>query len=116
MTHSHLSDMLDLDAEVLHDFHHEVITWAGSVTPERARVVDLGAGTGTGSLALARHLPHAEVIAVDVDDEMLKHLRHKAESAGLAERIRTVRADLDQPWPELGPADLIWASASLHHM
>jgi SAM-dependent methyltransferase len=115
-SHSHLSEILDLDAQVLLDYHREVITWAGSLIPDRPRIVDLGAGTGTGTLALAQHLPDAEVIAVDVDEQMLDHLRHKAESLGVAGRVRTVQADLDQPWPDLGPADLVWASASLHHM
>ena len=108
--------MLDLDAEVLHDYHRDVITWAGSLVPAGPRVVDLGAGTGTGSLALARHLPDAQVTAVDVDEEMLAHVRRRAAELGLGERVRTVRADLDRPWPDLGPADLVWASASLHHM
>ncbi|MGA5299935.1 class I SAM-dependent methyltransferase [Nucisporomicrobium flavum] len=116
MAHSHLAEMLDLDAEVLQEYHRDVITWAGSLVPARPRIIDLGAGTGTGSLALARHLPDAEVTAVDVDDEMLEHLRHRADELGLGDRVRTVQADLDQPWPDLGPADLVWASASLHHM
>lgn len=116
MAHSHLGEMLDLDAEVLHEYHRDVITWVGSLTPERPHIIDLGAGTGTGALALARQLPDAEVVAVDVSEPMLEHLRHKARALGLADRIRTVQADLDQPWPDLGPADLVWASASLHHM
>ncbi len=116
MAHSHLAEMLDLDAEVLHDYHHDLITWVGSLAPGRPRIVDLGAGTGTGTLALARHLPQAEITAVDVDEEMLGHLRARAEQAGVADRVRTVPADLDRPWPALGPADLVWASASMHHM
>lgn len=108
--------MLDLDAEVLHEHHRDVIAWVASMTPDRPRVIDLGAGTGTGTLALARRLPDAQVIAVDVDETMLEHIRHKAAALGAADRIRTVQADLDRPWPDLGPADLIWASASLHHM
>ena len=111
-----MTDVLELDAEVLHEHHRDVITWAGSLAPARARVVDLGAGTGTGTLSLARHLPDAEIVAVDVDEAMLDHLRHKVRAAGVADRVRTVRADLDGAWPALGPADLVWASASLHHM
>ncbi|WP_433381735.1 class I SAM-dependent methyltransferase [Actinoplanes sp. CA-142083] len=115
MAHQHMTEMLDLDAEVLHDFHREVISWAGSLVPAtgKARVVDLGAGSGTGTLALARQLPAAEIIAVDVDEEMLAHLRHRA---GGNSNIRTVQADLDGDWPDLGPADLVWASASMHHL
>jgi SAM-dependent methyltransferase len=64
-----------------------------------------------------RQLPDAELIALDVDEEMLKHLRNKARAAGLADRIRTVHADLDQVWPDgLTAADLVWAANSLHHM
>lgn len=110
-----MAQMLDLDADVLRDFHQEVITTAGSLVPARARVVDLGAGSGTGTLALARHLPDAEVTAVDVDEDMLGHLQRQAADAGLGERVHTVRADLDGDWPDLGPADLVWASASMHH-
>lgn len=116
MAHSHFAELLDLDAEVLSDYHRTVFDWVGGVAADRPHVVDLGAGTGVGSLALARALPGATITAVDVDDEMLDHLRRKASAAGLADRIRTVRADLDQPWPDLGPADLVWASASMHHM
>jgi trans-aconitate methyltransferase len=99
-----------------HHYHHDLITWISSLTPDRPLIIDLGAGTGTGALALARQLPHAQVVAVDVSEPMLEHLQHKAHALGVADRIRTVQADLDQPWPALGPADLVWASASLHHM
>lgn len=118
MTHStsHMADMLNLDAEVLSEHHHEMITWVVAQTPADPRIIDLGAGTGAGTLSLARHLPAATVTAVDMDEELLAHLRHRARSLGVAERIRTVQADLDQPWPDLGLADLIWASASLHHV
>ena len=116
MAHTALAELLDLDVEVLHDYHHEVIGWVGSLSPDKPLIVDLGAGTGAGSIALARELPHAQVVAVDVDDDMLTHLRRRAEALGLADRIRTVRADLNEPWPELGPADVLWASASLHHV
>jgi Methylase involved in ubiquinone/menaquinone biosynthesis len=117
MAHEHLADLLDLDAEVLSEYHREVAEWVSSNLTERARVIDVGAGTGTGTLALARQLPDAEVIALDVDEEMLKHIQDKARASGLADRIRTVQADLDQAWPDgLKPADLVWAANSLHHM
>lgn len=114
MTHSHLAEMLDLDAEVLRDFHREVFDRVAAVAPAQPLVVDLGAGTGVGTVALARALPGATVVAVDKDDEMLAHLRAKAAEFG--DRVRTVQADLDGPWPALGPADVVWAAASMHHM
>jgi SAM-dependent methyltransferase len=115
--HPDLAEMLDLDVEVLHEYHREVMTWAASLVPGRGRIVDLGAGTGNASLALARQRPDAEVIAVDVSEPMLEDIQRKAEALGIAGRIRTVQADLDHhPWPALGPADLVWAANSLHHV
>jgi SAM-dependent methyltransferase len=116
MTHPQLAEILDLDAEVLHEYHRDLIAWVGELAADRPTIVDLGAGTGTGALALARQLPDARVVAVDVDASMLERLRAKAGTQGVADRVRTVQADLDQPWPALGPADLVWASASLHHV
>jgi SAM-dependent methyltransferase len=118
MAHSEhpMAEMLDLDADVLGDHHNEVIAWAGTLVPERSRIVDLGAGTGVGTLSLARHLPGAEVTAVDMDEDLLAHLRRRAAETGVAGRVRTVRADLDGTWPDLGPVDLVWSSKAMHHL
>ncbi len=85
-------------------------------TAPASRLLDLGAGTGTGALGLAERFPQAEVIAVDVEPGSLARLRDKAVGRGLAGRVRAVEADLDAGWPDLGPLDLTWASMSLHHL
>ena len=114
-----LTELLDLDAEVLHEYLSEVIAWvrelAGDLPPRR-RILDLGSGTGTGALALARRFEEADVIAVDVSAPRLDRLRAKARELGVDRRIRTVQADLDAGWPATGPVDVVWASNSLHHM
>src|SRR5260370_41558293 len=74
MAHEHMADLLDLDAEVLSEYHREVAEWVSAHRTGPACVIDVGAGTGTGALALARQLPEAEVIALVVDEEMLKHI------------------------------------------
>src|ERR1700683_5336950 len=115
--HGHMADLLDLDGEVLSEYHREVAEWVTGNLTERARVIDVGAGTGTGTLALARQLPDAEVIALDVDEEMLKRIQDKASASGLAERIRTVHADLDQAASTgLKTAALGGVANSMHHM
>ncbi len=122
-----MAEMLDLDALVFGDLLDEAVSVAAAHAPEPTRtVVDLGAGTGTGTRALARAFPDATVVAVDADDAMLDRLRGgltgndpaggRRPGTELAERVRTVRADLDAGWPDVGVADVVWASASLHHV
>lgn len=112
-----LAELLDLDGEVLRAYLDDVVTWVAAATgPEVRRVVDLGAGTGTGTLALARRFPGAEVVAVDASASMLDRVVGAAAEAGLADRVRTVDADLDAGWPGLGDLDLAWAALSLHHV
>jgi SAM-dependent methyltransferase len=53
---------------------------------------------------------------VDLSEPLLDRLRHKARDRGVADRIRTVQADLDAAWPAIDTVDLVWASNSLHHM
>ncbi|WP_328690997.1 class I SAM-dependent methyltransferase [Streptomyces phaeochromogenes] len=108
------SEILDLDADVLAEHIASITAWLPVGSGPR-RIVDLGCGTGAGSLALLDRFPGAEVTAVDVSAAHLHRLREKA--AGAAGRLRIVRADLDATsWPDLGAPELVWASASMHHM
>jgi SAM-dependent methyltransferase len=115
---SDMAELLDLDAEVLHAYLSEVTAWLEDLTVDMSvrRVLDLGSGTGTGTFALLRHFKNAEAIAVDRSPQLLHHLRNKARDLGVADRVSTVEADLDAVWPAFGGVDLVWASASLHHM
>jgi len=113
-----LAELLDLDAEVLHCYLSGVTAWVHELAAGRSprRILDLGSGTGTGALALARRFTEAGIIAVDMSAELLGHLADKARAAGVAGRIHAVQADLDAGWPDVGSVDLVWASASLHHL
>jgi SAM-dependent methyltransferase len=115
---SEMAGLLDLDAELLSSLLSELAGWiselAGSL-PVR-RILDLGTGTGTGVFTLLRRFEQADAIAVDASAEFLRRLEARAWDLGVADRVRTVEADLDQTWPDTGPADLVWASASLHHL
>ena len=115
---SALAELLDLDAEVLHSYLSELTAWiqelAAGLAP--SRILDLGSGTGTGAFALLRRFEGADVIALDRSEQLLHHLRDKARDLGVADRVRTVQADLDAEWPAVDTVDLVWASSSLHHL
>jgi SAM-dependent methyltransferase len=112
-----LADLLDLDAKVLTSYLDEVTEWASLHTAVVPRtIVDVGAGTGTGSLALARRFKAAEVVAIDQSALMLDRLRAVAREQQLTDRLRVVQADLDSAWPGIGAVDLAWAASSLHHV
>ncbi|WP_411103249.1 class I SAM-dependent methyltransferase [Streptomyces sp. cmx-4-9] len=109
------ADILDLDAEVLAEHTASLTAWLPLAAAPR-HIVDLGCGTGTGTFALLERFPTAKVTAVDASDAHLQRLRDKARASGLADRVHTVSADLDADWPDLGRPDLVWASASMHHL
>jgi ubiquinone/menaquinone biosynthesis C-methylase UbiE len=124
MTHAHnhatesfLAEELDLDGEVLGDYWSAALELVRSAAGDPVRrVLDLGAGSGVGTIALAQLFPVAEVIAVDVSADMLDRIRAKAGALGLADRVHTVEADLDAGLPALEPIDVTWASMSMHHV
>jgi len=58
------------------------------------RIADVGTGSGCVAVALARELPHAEVIATDISSDALDVARRNAARHGVTERIRFVQTDL----------------------
>jgi arsenite methyltransferase len=79
------------------------------------RVADIGSGGGYYTFRLARAVgPTGVVYAVDVDEGLLRRIAKEAEAEGLS-NVRTVEAGTDEPnVPE--PVDLMFASASYHHI
>lgn len=112
-----MAELLELDAEVLRTYLSELTDWLGELSDrEPARIVDLGSGTGTGALALAQRFTQASITALDLSPQMLHRLSKKASGLGLSDRIRGIRTDLNESWPQLDTSNLVWAAASLHHM
>ncbi len=113
-----MAELLDLDAEVLQGYLSELTGWIAGLAADLppGRILDLGSGTGTGTVALLRRFGQASVTAVDMSAQLLHRLAERARLLGVADRVRTVQADLDTVWPAIGTVDLAWASASLHHL
>jgi methylase of polypeptide subunit release factors len=56
------------------------------------RVVDIGCGTGAGAIAVAKRVPGAEVLGVDINDLALRFARVNSALAGAG--VRAVHSDL----------------------
>lgn len=114
-----LAEILDLDAELFAPYLASVTGRVANLlggAVEVSEIVDVGAGSGTGTLALLERFPIATVTAVDSSSGMLTELARKVAAQGVADRVRTLKADACSELPGISGADLIWASASLHHL
>ncbi|WP_406461635.1 class I SAM-dependent methyltransferase [Streptomyces sp. NBC_00111] len=109
--------VLDLDAEIFAPYLAAVTSGIAELARDRvSHVVDLGAGTGTGTFALLERFPDARVTAVDSSPAMLALLTERARAKGLGDRVRTLETDAGTGLAGITDADLVWASASLHHV
>ena len=61
---------------------------------DRLRIVDVGTGSGCIAVALAVHLPEAQVEAVDSSREALEVARQNVARHGVAQRVRLAEGDL----------------------
>jgi SAM-dependent methyltransferase len=95
---------------------------AALVKPADRLAVDIGSGGGGMTLALASTLTQGRVVAVDIEPALLAAATELAgERPGARVRVETAVADLADGAESLrealgGPADLIWAAASVHHL
>jgi ubiquinone/menaquinone biosynthesis C-methylase UbiE len=79
-------------------------------------VLDIGAGTGRFSLAIAKQLRAGSVICLDLSEEMLGHLRRKAEKEGLQDRIRILKGEASASGLENESVDLVMSHSVLHEL
>ena len=112
-----LASHLELEAVISASVAEEMLnTAAAALVAEPSRILDLGAGTGAGTLALTQRFRGARVHSLDISAELLSVLAAAAASAGVADRVDAHLVDLDDDWGVRGEVDLVWASMSLHHV
>jgi len=68
--------------------------------PAKARVCEIGCGTGRNLVALARRFPDAELYGIDASEEMLKSARAAIARAALGDRVHICRALAESLDPE----------------
>lgn len=111
-----MAPMLQRQAEIAAPVHLQAATWLRELRPHPRLIVDAGSGPGVVTCLLAQAFPDAEVVAVDAAAPLLELAAERAARAGLADRVRTLHAELPGGLDRLAPVDIIWAGRSLHHI
>lgn len=87
--------------------------WALSVaaTPEAARIVDAGCGSGADTVTLAKLRPRAQIEAVERIAQFVEAARKRA--APFGERVQVRQGDMADL---RGPYDLIWCAGAIYFL
>lgn len=81
--------------------------------PEQGRALDVAAGAGRNTVALARH--GLRVDAVDISEQGLALARRRVQAAGLPDgRVQFILADIERPWLPKAQYDVIVVTFFLH--
>ncbi len=78
------------------------------------RVLDLGAGHGRTTFALAQALPDARVTAVEIHEPFVERIAGRARTSGLGDRVNAICGDMAKLDIAAGSIDLIWAEGSIY--
>jgi SAM-dependent methyltransferase len=111
---------LDVNAAFDRPWTVEAVEW---LLPDGAggAVVDVGCGAGGAACAFARRLDPdgasaVRVVALDRDPRLLEVARRRAETEGVAGRVRWGCGEVGRLPVRPGSADLVWASGVVHHV
>ncbi|MFJ4269233.1 class I SAM-dependent methyltransferase [Streptomyces coelicoflavus] len=108
---------LEAQAELYTPLYRQAMAWLAREVTDPGLVVDVGSGPGVVSCLFAESFPGARVVAADGAAPLLERARARAERLGFGDRFGTLAGDLPAALADLDyPADLMWASQSLHHL
>lgn len=89
-------------------------------SPERARLVSLGAGNGDTEIGIAVRLreqgiENLEVVLLELNPQMTERAMADARRHRIEDRVAVVQTDLNE-WHAQGTVDIYFANHSLHHI
>lgn len=112
-----MAPMMETQAELFTPVYEQALAWLAEEVSEPGLIVDAGSGPGVVSCLFAETFPGARVLAVDATEPLLERARARAARQEVADRFATLAGELPGVLDELPyPADLLWASRSLHHL
>ncbi|MDK9700285.1 MAG: class I SAM-dependent methyltransferase [bacterium] len=84
----------------------------GEASEKMLRILDVGCGNGTQTIQLAKHL-NGSILAVDNHQPFLDELKHRANIAGVFDKIQLRLEDMCDLKLAEGSLDLIWSESSI---
>ncbi len=83
--------------------------------PEKPRIVDLGCGSGAGTLVLAETF-NTTITAVDFSGPFLVELENRAKAKGMDHLVQILECDMGNlDWPA-GSVDLLWSEGAAYNL
>ena len=79
-----------------------------------AIIADLGAGTGYFSVRIAKRVPEGKVFAVDIEPDMVRYLRERAQQEHLGVLVPVLASTESPNLPE--PVDFVLVVDTYHHI
>jgi trans-aconitate methyltransferase len=79
-------------------------------------VLDVGCGPGAQTICLARALPQAQILAVDLLPEMVQEANRRLVDEGVAGRAQALTGDMADLLVQPGSQDLIWCEGAIYFM
>jgi len=90
------------------------LTMVGQL-PRKPRILDVGCGAGAQTIDLAR-ATGGDIIALDISDALLGEVEERAEAAGVAHQITTLRQSMFEMNFDADQFDLIWSEGAIYVM
>lgn len=84
--------------------------------PPARTVLDLGCGPGPQTACLARLLPEAQILALDVVTDLVDAANQRFRAARLGPRVHALVADMAHPPVARSSQDLIWCEGAIYFM
>eukprot|EP00121_Abeoforma_whisleri_P009396 Awhi_evm2s8637 len=79
-------------------------------------VADIGAGTGASTIILAKNVANATITAVDLSCEFLQALEEKATKQNVQDRIKILKAPMEDLSFEKESLDAIWSEGAIYNI
>lgn len=100
----------------LGDGRSRVVAAAAAALKEGGTVLDVGAGSGYFSFAIARRVPETRFICLDLSREMLQRLRRVAQRKDMADRLQVLEGSAYHLDLADAAVDVAMANGVLHEL